>query len=271
MKTLITPILTSATLIAAIPALAADDAESDIMGVCQGALMPADTDADSKYSQGEVEALRNAEFEQLDANKDGSIDREEYVACMKGAQEAEAKMAQEFKDSNEFEMNRWLDLSDADQMTREEYAAFAEEAWDEGDEMKKDSVARMRDEDKGDVERFAHAAAQRFRSHDADGDGIITQEEYENSPRGREFDAAAVERRFDNLDADDSGGISPQEYRPGGVWAHGALGSDQSTDTGSDGSDTAQSADDMAGETADAQDGDGSGTISIIRYYMLSD
>ena len=277
---IITPILASATLIAALPALAASDAETDMMGVCNGALMPADNDADGKYSRDEIDALRNAEFEQLDVNKDGSIDREEYVSCMRGARDAEQQKAARYEDSSGFEMNKWLDLTAADQMSREDYAAFAEEAWEEGDETKKDAVARLDDDEKDDVERFANAAAKRFRSHDADGNGVITQEEYEASARAADLGDTALEKRFDDLDADGSGGISPQEYHPAGVWAHGALGADRS-DAGTDastgpatgaeaGAGQSGSDDTGSGQTAEAQDTDDNGGISIIRYHILT-
>ncbi len=278
MKTLITPILASATLIAAVPALAASDSETNSTGVCAGAYMRADKNDDGSYSRDEVDALRNAEFGQLDVNQDGSIDREEYVSCMKGARDAEQSKSDEFKDSNEFEMNRWLDLTSADQMSREEYAAFAEEAWEEGDEMKKDSVARLNDDERDNVESFANAAAKRFRLHDTDGNGVITQEEYEASDRAADLGDTSLEKRFDDLDADGSGAISPQEYRPAGVWAHGALGSDRNT-TETDGSTGSASAetgaaesgsDTGSGQMAEAQDADKNGGISIIRYHILT-
>ncbi|MEI4263648.1 hypothetical protein [Roseovarius sp. D0-M9] len=254
MKHIITPIFVSAALCTSVPALAATDAEQDMMGFCAGALTPIDKNQDEKLSAEEIEAGATARFEEMDANKDGSIQREEYVKCMKDARDAEQQRAAEGEESGEYDIGEWSDISDDDQITAADYAKVTEKAWAENDEAIKDATARMSEETSDSAEGFAHAATQRFKSHDANGDGIITQQEYETPAREAKYDDQALERRFDDMDTDESGAISPQEYNGAAAWGRGALVA-------------GDSADESATNSAEAGNGDG---VSILRYYILT-
>lgn len=270
MKQIITPIFASATLIAAVPAIAATDAENDMMAVCDGALIEADDNKDGKMSPGEIDALANARFEQLDANKDGSIDREEFVACMMNERKAQQEKAAAGEKDGTYKVGDWDQLTRKPELTAAEYGKVAESAWAENDEEMKNATARMDDDADQSAESFAHAATQRFKSHDANGDGVITQSEYEMPASETEYSEAALEDRFDSKDADDSGAISPQEYRAAATWAHGAMGEEKAAamDTGQ-----AQGSDDGAnndmGAASDEMASEG-GDVSVVRYYILT-
>ncbi|MFD0860204.1 hypothetical protein [Roseovarius aquimarinus] len=266
MKRIITPVFASATLMAAVPAIAATDAESDMMAVCDGALMEADKNADGKMSGDEIDALANARFEQIDGNDDGSINREEFVSCMMGERKAEQEKAAAGETDGTYEVGKWSDLSDSDKMSAAEYGEVAEKAWSEGDEKMKNATARMDGSETESAEGFANAATQRFKSHDTNGDGVITQAEYERPATEAEFDEKALERQFDEKDADNSGAISPQEYRSAATWAHGAMGADKASEA-AQGSD--DKADDKDGDETMERDAETDG-VSVVRYYILT-
>jgi hypothetical protein len=126
--------------------------------------------------------------------------------------------------SDAFEVGNWsdLDMVHKEEMSGAEFLARAHKAWAEGEVDQAWSTFTFEAAaDRGNELSFARAAVQRFRMHDANNDGVLTQEEWETPARVFEFDAAALDERFDDMDTDDSGAISPQEYRAAGTQAVG--------------------------------------------------
>lgn len=248
MTRLTTAIMTTSALVAA-PAFAA---ESDMAGFCENAFFAADKNADGMLGQDEIAELRDLEFNELDADADGSISRAEYRTCMAEQRVEAAKQQAESDDP----MLSWKDVAPdgASSVSREDFSASAREAWKKREETENNLynhlVAGMEDalaEDERE-EGFAQAAVARFQSADTNGDGILTQKEFETPARDRKYDAAALESRFAEMDEDGSGAISPQEYRAAGSWSTKAM------ETGTD-------------ETSDVEVEMG---VPVIRYYILT-
>lgn len=248
MNKLITSIMTTTALIAA-PAFAD---EHDRTAYCENEFFSGDANNDGTFTQREVAELRDSEFEQLDANDDGSISRTEYRTCM--TQIRDKAVEQEAK-SGEDTLN-WSDLtSDGSKtLTREDFAAAVEAAWEGGEDSKntlfKHLSAKMEDaiEDEDREEGFAQAAVSRFKAADTNGDGILTQEEFETPVREKTFSDQGLDTRFQEMDADDSGAISPQEYRAAATWSPNAMGA------------TTSESDSAEAETE----------VPVIRYYILT-
>lgn len=210
MKRMIPTILASTALFTAAPALAESHSGGDMAGGC-GNFEPGDINRDAGLSQEEIETLRDTEFSKLDADGDGIVSRGEWAEC-----EAQKQAAMTGDGEGKFEVGTWSDLNlePNDKLSGEQWAARAEEAWN-ADQGKAQQVFSGADKAES-AEQFAAAAVERFRSHDQNGDGVLTKSEYESTPRGR--DDADLDARFDQLDADDTGGISPQEYRAAATW-----------------------------------------------------
>jgi Ca2+-binding EF-hand superfamily protein len=232
MKRFYATLLASTSLLVAAPAVAQSEAEPAT--VCQNAFYAADTDGDGKLTKTEIENHRDAVFEQLDANKDGTINREEYVNCVGDKEMKSAQDIKNAKENSRFSVGTWSDLEipQKDQLSAEDFAELAERAWkNEDSEMQAALGSGQQD---GSRESFAKAAADRFRAFDANDDGILTKSEYENQvvTEGR-WSEDALNERFDARDADGSGGISPTEFRGAGTWAP-QPGDADAQDTGSD-------------------------------------
>lgn len=207
------------TVLSGLPALAATDqsAESDMPAFCEHAFIPADRNGDAQLSPEEIKAQRAAIFEQLDANKDGSIDREEYVACIGKAEKNAQEAAEKMEDQSE-DVATWDDVKAADQsLTAEDFMALAEKAWE--DSPAAASKVFTYNEWLESEEQFARSAVNRFMMQDKDNDGVLTKEEYETRARDRQWPSKAVEARFESLDANGDGAISPQEYAAAGTMA----------------------------------------------------
>ena len=261
MTRILIPTLAATAALWSTTALAQSD-EADQF--CGTAMYQGDTNADGMMSDEEITALRDAEFAALDANSDGSIDRMEYVNCIGQAQQNRQQAAAAAESSGDAEVGQWSDLTaEAEDLTREDWAELATEAWESGSAEAQASFARSSDmsasegTETSEAERFAQAAVGRFQSHDTNGDGVLTQQEYETAAAEAEYDDQALEARFDTLDADGTGTVSPQEYRSAGTWAAAPSGQmDNVQQTGSDGSNTDDAGADQIG-------------IPVIDYYMV--
>ncbi|QYX57450.1 EF-hand domain-containing protein [Roseovarius sp. SCSIO 43702] len=248
--------LTATTALVAAPALAA---EEDLAQFCENAFYAADSNADGQFSEKEVNARRDAEFAAIDANKDGSIDREEFTNCMTQKRDKAAEQQASMSETDDAGA-KWSDIaSDGQQeLTREDFAAWAEKAWSESDGDKetlfKQLSANLSDVigEKEEQEGFAQAAVDRFKAADENGDGVLTQAEFETPLREKEYSDQGLDEQFQQMDADNSGAISPQEYRAAGTWSTSAMGT------------TADSSDSGTSEADDEA------TISVIRYYILT-
>ncbi|MGX0877743.1 Ca2+-binding EF-hand superfamily protein [Roseovarius sp. MBR-154] len=254
MKRFYATLLASTSLLVAAPALAQSEAEPAT--ICQNAFYPADKDNDGTLTKTEIKNHRDAVYEQLDANKDGSIDREEYVNCVGAKESKSAQDMQEARKDGRFTVGKWSDLKipQKDQLSAQEFAELAERAWTNKDtEMQAALSSGQQD---GSRESFAKAAVDRFRAFDADDDGILTKSEYENHvvTEGR-WSEEALNARFDDLDADGSGGISPTEFRGAGTWAPQPGQADtQASDTG----------------TTENEGADAGGTVAVpVFYYYI--
>ncbi len=227
MQRLFATFLASTTMLTAAPALASSHGVPDF---CEHAFLPVDVN-ETKLSKEEIKELRDAEYESLDANKDGTITREEMVNCI-GKQEKKAREAAiEFEKRDDYEVGNWsdLDLKQAEQLSGEEFAELAREAWQDSPAAAQETFTFQADA--GTEAEFAAAAIQRFKMQDANNDGILTKEEYETSVSEMKWSEEAINERFDALDVDESGGISPQEYRAAGTWMAeaGAMNTEQET------------------------------------------
>ena len=246
------------TLLTALPALAATDqsGENDMAGLCQNAFIEADKNADAHLSTEEIAAQRRAQFEQIDANDDGSIDRAEYVACI-GEAEKTAKEAAESMQQQSGRVASWDKVGAADDsLTEEDFIALAEQAWQ--DSPAAASKAFTYNDWLKNEERFARSAIMRFNMQDSDNDGVLTKAEYETKARDAQWSPKAVEARFESLDANDDGRISPQEYAAAGTRTAqpGLLDTDSETQTSQ--SDTAQN----------TASGDGEMLVPVYVYYV---
>ncbi|RKF13921.1 hypothetical protein D6850_12065 [Roseovarius spongiae] len=259
MRRIFTAILTT-TALTATTALAA---EGDMQGICNNAFYHGDQDGDGRLSQAEIEKTRDAEFANLDLNEDGSIDREEFATCMA----SQRKAANQAVADGEDDMSaKWEDVAREGQteMTREDYAAWAQEVWDRGGSDKADGAAAEDEAEGGPSahERFAQAAVNRFQATDTDGDGVLSQEEFETPARKEEFDPKGLDAQFQEMDADNSGAVSPMEYSGAAAWSTSAMGAD--TDGGETGTSTGNTASQTDDEAA------ANGGIPVIRYYILT-
>ncbi|QFT94275.1 transaldolase/EF-hand domain-containing protein [Roseovarius sp. THAF9] len=262
MKTLTTTILTSAALATAAPALAQqNDAETDMPDFCETAFMPADQNKDGFMSEQEIKDARDAEFAALDLNKDGSVDREEMTNCIGNAQEKQ----QEAKNTSQTDGNSrdWsnLDTGGKSEMSVEEWQNLTNKIWKSGDSEMKSAVS----EDTDDAERFAKTAVDRFKMYDGNGDGVITQAEYEGEV-DKDWSQKAMEKRFDAMDSDDSGALSPVEYRGAGTKAldmTAGTSESKNMDSG-DSSDASGNSDSSASDTQNASD---ETTVPVVIYY----
>ncbi|KRS13125.1 hypothetical protein XM53_08230 [Roseovarius atlanticus] len=261
MKTLTTTILTSAALATAGPALAQQsEGETDMPAFCETAFMPADQNKDGFMSEQEIKEARDAEFAALDLNKDGSVDREEIVNCIGNAQEKQqAAMDTSQTDGTSRD---WADLGagDKSEMTVDEWQNTTNKIWKSGDSDMKSAIA----EDTDDAERFAKTAVERFQMYDGNGDGVVTQAEYEGEV-DKDWSDKALQKRFDAMDADGSGALSPQEYRGAGTKALDmTAGTSESQNVDSDSADASGSSDtsDSAAQSASDET-----TVPVVIYY----
>ncbi|MGK7651702.1 hypothetical protein ACSQ76_04520 [Roseovarius sp. B08] len=287
MKTLTTTMLTSAALATAAPALAQQsDAETDMPAFCETAFMPADQNKDGFMSEQEINEARDAEFAALDLNKDGSVDREEMVNCIGNAQDKQQAAMDTSQTDGDSRDWAELDTGGQSEMSVEEWQNMTNKIWKSDDSDMKSAVS----EDTDDAERFAKTAVDRFQMYDGNGDGVITQAEYEGEV-DKDWSQKAMEKRFDAMDSDDSGALSPAEYRGAGTTAldmnadtsdsknmsSDSADASDSTDMSSDSADAADSMD-SSSDSADASDtsdttatetqsASDANTIPVVVYY----
>lgn len=215
--------LLASTMMVSAPALAATDSadnNSNWNNICENAFNWGDADENAKLTRTEVENMRDEDYGAIDANSDGEITKQEYVDCLGNSEKMIRQEAAAGQDDGKYNMAEWSHLADdgEKELSAEDWADKAQAAWEDGDAKMQDAMSYGGSKSETS-EEFARAATERFKMHDANGDGIITESEYETDASDTKFDKQAIEARFEELDADNSGGISPQEYRGAGVWA----------------------------------------------------
>lgn len=249
MQRLCATLFATTALAVATPAIAATS-------VCDNALIKGDMDADGQMTRQEIEAHRDAVFQHLDSDGDGEISRQEFVDCAGQAQQAAKEAAVKAEESGDARPGKWEQLeTDKTGVSGREFAEKAGQAWDGKDTEAQQALSGSSGHDS--AESFAKASADRFRMLDTDGDGIISQDEYERPATEVEWSEDTLNARFDVKDADNSGGISPQEFRAAGTWAP-APGQTSGTE-------------DASATQSDSSDGTASGdgqTIPVFYYYI---
>jgi Ca2+-binding EF-hand superfamily protein len=248
MYKLTTAIMTTTALVAA-PVFAS---AQGMPAFCENAFHAADKNADGTLTQEEIAAMRDAEFEQLDVNDDDLINRNEFRKCMAQRRDMAVEQAADSGD----ETLSWSDLASdgSTSLTREDFAAAVEAAWEGGEDSEntlfKYLAENMDDaiEDDDLEEGFAQAAVSQFQTADTNGDGILTKEEFETPMREKTFSDQGFDARFQEMDADNSGAISPQEYRAAGTWSPNAMGA----------------------TTSESDSAEVQVEIPVIRYYILT-
>lgn len=218
MRHILTTLLTSTAVLGAGAALAATDSAQTPNDFCATGFVAGDTDADGFLSQAEIKKMRDVEFGRIDADGDGMLSREEYRDCFGlPARLAGEQAAKDETDELETAAD-WTDLhaGDRKQLSAEEWAERAREAWKESPASARDVFTYNDWVEK--EEHYARAAINRFQQQDQNGDGILTQKEYETLGREVKFDDKALEERFNARDVNEDGVISPQEYRAAGTW-----------------------------------------------------
>lgn len=117
--------MTAIACLAAGGALAQDAGSVTANPVCQSAFSPGDTDADGMITPEEATAIAAGAYEALDANSDGSIDREELGACIDTVRNS-LPLA---PDSGAFAR---YDVDGSGMIEQDEAAAIVDENWGEG-------------------------------------------------------------------------------------------------------------------------------------------
>lgn len=219
MRRILTTLLTSTAVLGAGAAFAATDGSAQATNnICENGFATGDTNADGYLSQAEIKKMRDVEFGQIDANDDSKVSRDEYTDCFGGAAAKTKKQAAEMQGEKPEKVAKWADIDPGErkQLSAEEWASRAQEAWQESPASARDVFTYNDWVEK--EEHFARAATNRFQQQDQNRDGVLTQNEYETLAREVKFDDEALEERFDSRDVDESGTISPQEYRGAGTW-----------------------------------------------------
>ncbi|MGR3469089.1 MAG: EF-hand domain-containing protein, partial [Shimia sp.] len=200
---------------------------------------PADANADGLLSDDEIRDMRVSEYGNLDANKDGSISREEYVDCTVQQNETAARDAMAMAaDEAMFDA---LDGDGDDSVSFGDWAAASLEAYRTGieggidgsfespfialgatDGTETDSMAEGTGETAeapatdgapamGEDE-YANSIVRYFANLDRDRDGQLTRDEFMNRLEPRVVDSEEILNRFDAADTDASGEMSQEEF-----------------------------------------------------------
>lgn len=203
-----------------LPAAAYAAGHSD-MAYCENAFFPVDTNEDGMVSTAEAATMRDAIFASLDLNGDGTIDREEYVACT--TQRESAVSAMPGKPANP---EGWVTL-DADANETLEPREFFDRAfeayenvyvnrtnvdtgWSEpfiamGEGMTEEKLRAWTGEE------FFSRAAQYYGAGDKDLDGMLTRDEWLARAEQYQVDVEMINGAFDSADVNADGTLDRSE------------------------------------------------------------
>ncbi|MGR3491131.1 MAG: EF-hand domain-containing protein [Shimia sp.] len=225
------PAISIAALCAGLATSASANVDERVI-FCDTAFTPADANADGLLSDDEIREMRISEYDNLDANKDGSISREEYVNCT--VQQGETAARDAMAMAADEAMFDALDTDGDDSVSFGDWAAAGLTAYRttiEGDldgSFDSPFIALSEDERMGtgadgtddqaeaapqmDEDEYASRIARYFANLDRDRDGQMTREEFMNRLEPRVVDSTEILNRFEDADTDGSGDISQEEF-----------------------------------------------------------
>lgn len=210
----------TATLLACTSSLAALADSHSSASYCENGFIEGDQNADGTYSDAELERMRDAVFQSLDANDDGAITREEAAACTGRADKPESTSGEAQQDDEE--MDAAFDNTDMNRdgfVDRAEFTERATAAYEDNAENDDSSwqapfmPATTEVRDKAfSQEAFASAAREGFDARDADLDGRLSREEWiaVEDLESAEFDDMRFD--FEATDSDTSGDVTREEF-----------------------------------------------------------
>lgn len=165
-----------------------------------------DGDADGRIGWPEFDAFRRARYDETDANKDGSVDIEEYVRefdARRRASLAQERTSQLAQTRTRFDA---LDANKDDAIARAEFDASGERVFAEGRKvlaaLDDGSDASLRTRDRNSLVPSSHTAEGFLSIYDVDADGQVSRSE---------FDARRGEQ-FARSDTDKDGSLAASEY-----------------------------------------------------------
>lgn len=175
-----------------------------------------DGNGDGRLGWDEFDAFRRQRFDATDANRDGSVDVEEYV------REFDARSRQAREQAREDQMiqtARRFEALDADRdgrVSRAEFDASGERVFAEGRKALERENTELAKSGDADTERVARAARRRSRMelpsahtgdgflalYDGNGDGQVDRAEFDRARAGQ----------FERTDANRDGALEREEY-----------------------------------------------------------
>lgn len=238
-KLLLSTTFLCGSLIVAGPALA------QTASYCDEGYKVADTNNDNMISQDELQAARDAEFEDMDLNGDGTVSRQEYSDCMGAWAANSAVEPADEDDLAEFDADGDGTVTVQEFMGGTEKAAAMQPTGDTTQQTSASTdtsgteaqggnavepiavlrriiiVPQAYDDDRVrsmSQDEMAARSAQRFVTTDADGDLKISREEWIDMGKDHINKVTTVlNREFDNVDKDKSGDVSRMEYYEHGL------------------------------------------------------
>ncbi len=193
-------------------------AHSAAATVCDDGWSATDVDGNGYISTIEMNAYAEKQTQQMDADKSGTVSKDEYVNCSMAAQKQEAQPAKR----SEADMQA-LDADGDGMISRGEYrdaTASNQEAAASGDaeavELSGRLIYLIKDTPAPDytimsLDEFAARAALMFAAIDADQNDALTREEFMQEVPPMTDISEVLNRDFDTADTDASGDLTTTE------------------------------------------------------------
>lgn len=210
-------------------------ADTEALGTsyCNTGFFAADTNDDAILTEEEIEAASTEVFEEIDADDDGSISREEFVNCEeRGLEAAQEAFSRTYGDIEAASLDEaWSTAAETNPqieeegMSRDDFIGAASDAFG--------LLATMTLEAEGagpvafetpfvylgeterladmTAEEFARRSAYTFELTDTDGDDRLSREEFLNRGEELTVDIEEINSRFDEMDADSDESLTPEE------------------------------------------------------------